>query len=162
MQKHSYLAGKRVLIVDDEKDVLATLKDLLMMCEIETATTFEKAKELLNSRYYDIAILDIMGVDGYELLAIANKQDVMAVMLTAHACSVDNIQKSHDEGAASYIPKEEMIHIGQFLNDVLEAKAKGLNFWHRWLDRLGDYCERRFGPDWQKKDPEYWEKFKQY
>jgi len=162
MQERNYLNGKRVLIVDDEADVLDVLKDLLVMCEIETASTFEEAKELLNSRYYDIAILDIMGVNGYELLAVAKKQDIIAVMLTAHACDVDNIIKSHDEGAASYIPKEEMIHIAQYLNDVLQAKAKGLNFWHRWLDRLGDYCEGRFGVDWQKKDPEFWEKFKQY
>jgi DNA-binding NtrC family response regulator len=162
MPEKNYLNGKRVLIVDDEADVLETLKDLLSMCEIETASNFETAKEMLLSRYYDIAILDIMGVDGYELLAIANRQEIIAVMLTAHACSVDNIIKSHKEGAASYIPKEEMIHIGQYLNDVLDAKEKGLNFWHRWMDRLGDFCEKRFGPEWQKKDQAYWEKFKQY
>ena len=30
------------------------------------------------------------------------------------------------------------------------AKEKGKSFWWRWFDRLADYCERKFGPDWQK------------
>jgi DNA-binding NtrC family response regulator len=162
MQKRNYLDGKRILVVDDEADILETVKDLLTMCEIDTAANFKDAKELLLSRYYDIAILDIMGVDGYELLAIANRQDIIAVMLTAHACNPENIVKSHKEGAASYIPKEELVHLSDYLNDVLEAKDKGLNFWHRWMDRLGDFCEKRFGQDWQEKDPSFWEKFKQY
>jgi DNA-binding NtrC family response regulator len=162
MREKDYLNGKRVLVVDDEADVLETVKDLLPMCEIETASSFEEGKALLQSRYYDIAILDIMGVDGYELLAIANMQEVTSIMLTAHAVSTENIIRAQKEGAASYVPKEELIRIREFLNDVLEAKEQGLHFWHRWLSRLGDYCERRFGPDWQKKDQSYWDKFKQY
>lgn len=161
MSEKDYLYGKRILIVDDEADVLETLTDLLPMCINETASSFKEGKQMLESRYYDIAILDIMGVDGYALLAEANKHNITAIMLTAHAVSTDNIIRSHKEGAASYIPKEELIHIRQYLNDVLEAKEKGLNFWHRWLDRLGDFCEKRFGEDWQKKDQAYWDKFKQ-
>lgn len=161
MNETNYLNSKRVLIVDDEADVLETLTDLLPMCDCETASNFEEAKQMLESRYYDIAILDIMGVNGYDLLAIANKHSITAIMLTAHAVSTDNIIRSHKEGAASYVPKEELIHIREYINDVLEAKEKGLNFWHRWLDRLGDFCEKRFGADWQKKDQAYWDKFKQ-
>ena len=41
------IKGKRVLIVDDEKDVLDTLVDLLSMCKLDTASTFEQAKDLL-------------------------------------------------------------------------------------------------------------------
>jgi hypothetical protein len=33
---------------------------------------------------------------------------------------------------------------------IYEAKEKGKNLWWRWFDRLADYCERKFGPDWQK------------
>ena len=162
MEEAKYLVNKRVLIVDDEPDVLETLLDLLPMCEVETAASFDEAKKLLTTKYFDIAILDIMGVDGYQLLEIANKHDIIAVMLTAHALSTDNILKSHKGGAASYIPKEKMAEITVFLNDVLEAKDKGKNFWWRWLDRLGDYCEKKFGKDWQQKDEEYWKKYIHY
>src|SRR4030043_2432671 len=81
------LNGKRILIVDDEPDVLETLVDLLPMCVVESASDFESAKGLIETRPFDIAILDIMGVDGYHLLEIAGKKKITAVMLTAHALS---------------------------------------------------------------------------
>ncbi|PKN23437.1 MAG: response regulator, partial [Deltaproteobacteria bacterium HGW-Deltaproteobacteria-21] len=105
------LSGKRILIVDDEQDVLETLEQLLTMCEVVQAATFEKAKELLETQYFDIAILDIMGVDGYQLLSIANERNVLGVMLTAHALSADNVMKSYKEGAAAYLPKAEISKI---------------------------------------------------
>ena len=162
MTEKSLLNYKRILIVDDEPDVLETLEELLPMCDLEKASNFNDAKELLETQYFDIAILDIMGVDGYVLLDIAKKRDVIAVMLTAHALSPDNIVKSYKEGAASYIPKDEMTNITTYLNDILEAKEEGKNFWWRWFDRLGSFCERKFGPDWQKEDKEFWEKFMYY
>lgn len=156
------LDGKKVLVVDDEPDVLETLEQLLSMCEVKKASTFEKAKELLDKENFDIAVLDIMGVDGYKLLEISKKRDLLAVMLTAHALSPDNIIKSFKGGAASYLPKEEITHIAEFLEELLEAKKKGRNFWSRWLERWGSYYDKKFGPDWQKEDKEFWEKFPLY
>jgi len=108
MTETRFLNYKRVLIVDDEPDVLDSLVDLLPMCDTVKAATFDEAKELLETQYFDIAILDIMGVEGYKLLELANEKKVIAVMLTAHALSPDHIKKSYEEGAASYIPKDEM------------------------------------------------------
>ena len=159
MTEKSLLDGKKILIVDDEPDVLDTLEDLLPMCDLVRASTFNEAKNLLESQYFDMAILDIMGVDGYKLLEIGNKKNVIAVMLTAHALSVDDTVKSYKEGAASYIPKEEMANITTFLNDVLEAKEKGKSFWWRWIDRLGSYYDEKFGRDWQDDDEDFWRKF---
>ena len=154
-----WLANKRILIVDDEPDVLESLKELLSMCDVVEATNFDEAKELLEVQYFDIAVLDIMGVDGYKLLEIASKRKVIPVMLTAHALSVKDTIKSFKEGAASYVPKEEMANIATYLNDILDAKEQGKSFWWRWLDRFASYYDKKFGPDWQKDDPEFWRKF---
>ena len=154
------LNGKRVLIVDDEVDVLETLSLLLPMCDVRKASNFDEARELLDKEALDIAVLDIMGVDGYKLLEIANKKNVIAVMLTAHALSPDNIVKSFKEGAASYLPKEEMARIAEFLEEVLEAKERGKHLWWRWLDRWGAFYDKKFGSDWKDEDKEFWEKFK--
>ena len=162
MSEYEYLEGKRVLIVDDEQDVLATLEDLLSMCDVTKASNFLEAKEFLQARYFDIAVLDIMGVEGYDLLEIANKKGITAAMLTAHALSPENLIKSYREGAASYLPKEEMINIASFLNDILEAKEKGKNTWVRWYDRMGSFFEKRFGKEWKESDQEFWEKFPFY
>jgi DNA-binding NtrC family response regulator len=155
----SRLEGKRVLIVDDEPDILETLEALLPMCHVAKASTFQDAQKLLETEYFDIAILDIMGVDGYKLLDIAKKKDVIPVMLTAHALSIENTIKSYKKGAASYVPKDEMFKMTTFLNDILEAREKGENFWWRWLDRLGSYYEKKFGRDWQGKEKDFWRNF---
>jgi DNA-binding NtrC family response regulator len=162
MTEYTYLEGKRILIVDDEPDVLESLEDLLSMCEVSTASNFQDAKEKLQTQYFDITVLDIMGVEGYDLLELANEREVPAVMLTAHALSPENMVKSYKEGAASYLPKEEMVNIASFLNEILEAKAKGKNTWTRWYDRMGSFFEKRFGKDWKKSDEEFWEKFPFY
>jgi CheY-like chemotaxis protein len=153
------LKGLRILIVDDEPDVLDTLEQLLTMCVVEKAASFDAAKQLLEKQYFDMAILDIMGVDGYKLLEISNKRNVIAVMFTDHALSLDNIIRSYEEGAASYVPKEEIAKIITFLTDILDAKAGGKHFWWRWHDRLDSFLERRFGHDWQKKHKEFWRNF---
>ena len=155
------LKEKKVLAVDDEPDVLASLRDLLPMCEVATASSFQSARELLESRYFDIAILDIMGVDGYGLLDIAKKKNIPAIMLTAHAFTPDNLVRSIKEGAVSYIPKEELTNIADFVADALRAKASGKDPWESWQERLPPtFFERRWGAAWQDQDKDFWKKFR--
>jgi len=161
MSGSSLLDGKKVLVVDDEPDILGVLEELLTMCEVSKAGSFEEARELMESRDFDIAILDIMGVDGYGLLEIANRKKIPAVMLTAHAFSPDNLVKSIKEGAASYLPKEEISNIVVFLNDILEARQKGRSTWGPWQERLpSSYFEKRWGAAWQDTDRDFWDKFR--
>ena len=159
MNTQSLLEGKNILIVDDEDDFLDTLEDLLPMCNTVRAGNYETAEELLNSRPFDMAILDIMGVSGYKLLEICVKKEIVAVMLTARALAPADIQKSFDKGAAYYIPKEEMANIEVFLNDVLEAIQKGENTWSRWYNRLSRFGERVFGEEWAKNEEDLLNKF---
>ena len=90
MKPEKALAGKYVLIVDDEQDVLDTLVELLDMCRLDTAASFSEAKSLLEENDYDIAVLDIMGVDGYELLKVANGRNIPALMLTARSACISS------------------------------------------------------------------------
>lgn len=156
------LNGKRILIVDDEPDVLETLEDLLSRCVVESASDFESAKRLIETRPFDIAILDIMGVDGYHLLEIAGDKKIMAVMLTAHALSPENIVKSYNKGAAYYVPKEKMSEIATYLADILMAQKKGESTWGKWIERMASYCEKKFGPNWQKDDKSFWDRIPFY
>ena len=156
------LRGKRVLIVDDEEDVLEFLIEILDMCKIDKALTFEEAKDLLENNHYHIAVLDIMGVRGYELLEIANKRNIPALMLTAHALSKENLKKSFEKGASYYVPKDEISKIDIFLADILEALEKKKNVWVKWYDRLSGFCDKRFGPNWRDEDPEFWDNLLKY
>jgi len=156
MSTENCLRGKRILVVDDEPDILEALEELLSECKIEKASSFDEAWELLGNKYYDLAVLDIMGVDGFKLLSLANERKISAVMLTAHALSVEDAKKSFKEGAAYYIPKDEMANIEIILRDVLEAKERKKNSLESWLDRFDSFFENKFGPDWKKGDKEFW------
>ena len=162
MDADKIILGKRVLIVDDEQDVLDSLVDFLEICKVDKASSFEEAKALMEENYYDVAVLDIMGVKGYDLLKIANDHKIPALMLTAHALSSENLKRSADEGAAYYAPKDEIDKIRVFIADVLESIEKKKSPWLRVFERLSGFYDRRFnGPDWREKEKKYWEeKFK--
>jgi len=147
-----YIDGKRILAVDDEPDVLETLEALLPMCDIEKASTYQDASLKLENQYFDIAILDIMGVRGYDLLEIARKKNIITVMLTAHALSPDNLMKSYEGGAVSYVPKDHMVDLPDLLSHILAYLQKGRDsLWHYWLGKTETYFANTFGPDWKDK-----------
>ena len=160
METKKVLRGKKVLIVDDEPDILDLLTEFLGECLIDRASTFERAKELLESVHYDVVVLDIMGVKGFELLEIAKKQDIPALMLTAHALNRESLKKSAEEGASYFVPKEEIAKIDVFVADVIEAKEKSKNPWVRWFDRLGSFFDENknfSGPNWREQHKKFWD-----
>jgi DNA-binding NtrC family response regulator len=156
MDPETFLRGRPILIVDDEEDILDFLTEVLGMCKVDRASNFDEAKALLEANSYQAAVLDIMGVRGYDLLEIAGKRKIPALMLTAHALTKDDLKKSFEEGAAYYVPKEEIDRVGLFLADMIEAYEKSKNVFFKWYERLSGFCDRRFGPDWKEEDPRFW------
>jgi len=150
MAKKSTLQGKVVLVVDDEPDVLETVEEELDMCLIHKAGDYDTALQYLLSYTYDIVILDIMGVNGFELLKTAVSREFPTVMLTAHALSPESLKKSIKLGAVSFLPKEKISELISFLEDVVLGEGKPV--WEKLFDKLGAYFGKRFGPDWKEKD----------
>jgi CheY-like chemotaxis protein len=155
--KASILNGKRVLAVDDEIDVLDTLKDLLEPYDsliFDRATNYEEGFHLLRSWTYDVVILDIMGVRGFDLLNAAVHLGFPAVMLTAHALSVKDLKRSIELGARAYLPKEKMIDIATFLEDVLTLEHGSALA--QMFKRLGGFFNKRFGSRWMEDEKTFW------
>jgi len=150
MTNESSLKDKIILVVDDEPDVLEAVAEELDMCLIHKATTYDTAVQYLMSYTYDIVILDIMGVNGFELLKRTVYRGFPAVMLTAHALSPESLKTSIKLGAVSFLPKEKMPELRSFLEDVVLGEGKPV--WQKLFDKLGSYFNRRFGPDWKEKD----------
>jgi CheY-like chemotaxis protein len=157
MQK-SILDNKRLLAVDDEPDVLETLEEQLEEFEgmvFDKAMDYETGYHLLRSWTYDLVILDIMGVRGFDLLNAAVHLGFPTVMLTAHALSVKALRTSIELGARAYIPKEKMSEIVPFLEDLLTLGHP--SGWRRLFQRLGEFFNASFGPQWQKDEKTFWE-----
>ena len=154
----SLLKNKVILVVDDEPDVLETVEELLDMCLIHKATDYDTALQYLLSYTYDIVILDIMGVNGFELLKNTVARGFPAVMFTAHALSPESLKESIKLGAVSFLPKEKIADLRFYLEDVILAQGKPV--WQKLFKKLGGYFNKRFSPDWKEKD-EFFNKFEE-
>ncbi len=154
------LQDKLILAVDDEEDVLDIIEEELSESAnvtLHRATTFEKAQQYLVSYTYDLVILDIMGVRGFDLLQIANNAGFPTVMLTAHAFTPEALKKSIELGARAYLPKEKLGSLVPFLEDVLKLNYNSA--WKKALDSVGSLFNKKFGSDWRKTQEDFWEDF---
>jgi len=158
MNPDKILKDKAVLIVDDEPDVLDSITEQLDMCRIYRAADYEIALQLMAALKFDIVILDVMGVRGFELLKKSVSKGFPTVMLTAHAMTPEALKESIQLGAVSFLPKEMMAELDSYLADVITGSKKVV--WKNLLDNLGDYFARQFGSDWKEKD-DFFKKFEE-
>lgn len=159
MAGHTFLAGKSILAVDDESDILETIEDILAEAKVDTARDYERASEKIRKRSYDLVILDIMGVNGLKLLEESVSRGFPTVMLTAHAVNPESLMASIRKGAISYLPKESLSELDELLNDLLGAYERGEAPWKLLFNKLGAYFDERFGADWKDTDKSFWTDF---
>jgi DNA-binding response OmpR family regulator len=153
------LNGKRILAVDDEEDILATIGEILENVLLDTAGDYASASRKIKENRYDLAVLDIMGVNGLKLLEEAVERGIPAVMLTAHAMNPETLMSSIDKGAIAYLPKEKLSDLDELLGRILSAHEQGEPPWKLLFELLDDYFTQSFGVDWKKKDQEFWSEF---
>jgi CheY-like chemotaxis protein len=157
MTSDSLLKDKLILVVDDEPDVLDTVEEHLEGCQIHKARDYATALQYILSYTYDVVILDIMGVNGFELLKSSVSRGFPTVMFTAHALSPESLKKSIKLGAVSFLPKEKIAELRSHLEEVVLGNGKPV--WQKLFDRMGTYFNKKFGPDWNEKD-KFFKEFK--
>jgi CheY-like chemotaxis protein len=146
----SILEGKAILVVDDEPDILDTVEEVLDKCLVYKAYDYNSAIQLLLGFTYDIVILDIMGVNGFELLKIAVRRGFPTVMLTAHALTKEALKNSIKLGAVSFLPKDKILDLPYFIENIVLGRGRPV--WKKLFDRLESFFNERFGKDWKEKD----------
>jgi two-component system OmpR family response regulator len=116
----------RVLIVDDEEDFRETIVKRLNARKIlaEGAGSGVKALQLLESKDYDVIVLDVKmpDMDGIETLRHIKKlkPEIEVIMLTGHA-SVEFGLKGMQLGAFDYVMKPAP------LNELLDTIGQAFN-----------------------------------
>jgi CheY-like chemotaxis protein len=161
MMAKSILDGKKILAVDDEPDILDVLEEEILeaapKCKFEKATTYHEATRRLTSRTYDVVILDIMGIRGFELLNLSAKRNLTVAMLTAHALYPESLKRSIEMKARAYLPKEKLGEVVPFLEDILNYDY--LPGWGRLMKELEGYFNSRWGRSWKKSEEKFWKEF---
>ena len=113
------MAGKRVLVVDDEKLIVKGIRFSLVQddMQVDCAYDGEEALELAKGSQYDIILLDVMlpKLTGFEVCQqIREFSNVPIIMLTAKGDDMDKIL-GLEYGADDYITKPF---------NILEVKAR--------------------------------------
>ncbi|MCK5731058.1 MAG: sigma-54-dependent Fis family transcriptional regulator, partial [Draconibacterium sp.] len=100
----------KILVIDDERSIRNTLKDILEYekYEVDLAEDGNKGIEKVKNAEYDIILCDIKmpGLDGIEVLEHLNKiaPDTPVVMISGHG-NIDTAVDSIKKGAFDYIEK---------------------------------------------------------
>ncbi|NIT14667.1 MAG: response regulator, partial [Candidatus Dadabacteria bacterium] len=101
---------KRVLVVDDEHEILRIIYDLLSRngYHVDTATTCEKALKLFGENEYNTILSDIKmpQKSGIDLLEVVNKSnpELPVVIMTGYA-SLETAIEALKQGAFDYLTK---------------------------------------------------------
>ncbi len=149
MHDQTFLENKKLLAVDDEADVLEIIKDAFPNSLVVTAQDFDSALKLINEDVFDLVILDIMGVNGFELLKACRGRHLPAAMLTARAIDVESINRAIKEGAVSFLPKEELQRLPDLVAEILSELEQGRTHWAQLFERLGSFFKNKLGVDWK-------------
>jgi len=100
-------AKKRVLIVDDERSILAVLRIKLKVSgyDILTASNGEEALDLVKSARPDLMLLDVImpGMDGFEVLEkLRAFSELPVIVISARS---ENGEKALSLGANDFLAK---------------------------------------------------------
>ena len=120
---------ERILVVDDEEDMLLLLKAVFSEegYDVVTISDGEKARDVITTEDFDLMVCDIRmrPVNGLELLELASQErpHMAVVMLTAYG-AVDTAEEAKKLGAFDYVSKPfEVETLLLTIRRALEYKA---------------------------------------
>ncbi|QGY43267.1 response regulator [Maribellus comscasis] len=117
----------KILVIDDERSIRNTLKDILEYekYEVDLAEDGNKGIEKVRNTEYDIVLCDIKmpGLDGIEVLERMNvlAPDTPVVMISGHG-NIDTAVESIKKGAFDYI--EKPLDLNRLLITIRNAMDK--------------------------------------
>jgi DNA-binding response OmpR family regulator len=115
----------RVLLVDDEKELVSTLAERLALRGIEAdwVATADSALRVVESEPYDLAVVDVKipGINGIELKRRMQKKrpNMKFIFMTGHGSEADYEAALAEAGSQYYLAKP--VKIGLLIEKMKEA-----------------------------------------
>jgi len=135
---HLFMKNKNVLAVDSQMDVLQTLEEQILGacpgCRLDTATTFEDARQLMLMLTYDLVISDIMSYPGSRLVDLAMSRNFSVLVLSDNGSSDEALNQSNGMKIRAVVPKENLNEIVPIIKQVLRLEC--VPAWRGALDKL--------------------------
>jgi len=121
------MAGMRVLLVDDEPELVFTLAERLELrgFEVDAVTTANDALHHIDENTYDIAVVDVKMplLDGPEFIELVRGRglDLPIILLTGHG-GTEDAELDLYRGACAYLFKP--IDLGELI-EAMRAGVRG-------------------------------------
>lgn len=144
------LEGKRILVVDNEREVLGRVAEALAASVVVTVGNVDEARPLIATESFDLAILDTVGANGCALLKDCHANKLPAAMLTARQIEVTRLNLALKRGAMSFFPKDELQRLPETVAELLERVEKGKTYSAKLFRLLGSV----FKELWRAMDEE--------
>ena len=150
----STLTGKKILFAGSEPDISWKVLGEKILgacpnCMLDRATTYSAATRMMEAQKYDVVILDIMGVRGFDLLELAVSRKIKVAMFTEHDLNPKTLELSFKKGARTYIPQEKLGEIVPYLESILATAY--LPGWGYLLSKVADFFDGIFEPAWKQQ-----------
>ena len=135
---------KSILIVDDDRTILKSLREILESegYSVETVQTSQEAIEKTKTQFYNLALLDIKlpDMEGTKLLKAMHETSpkMVKIMVTGYP-ALQNAVESLNMGADAYLmkpvhPQEMLKVVEEKLKEQEEAKSMTEEKVARWIE----------------------------
>ncbi|MEJ5292189.1 MAG: response regulator [Candidatus Methanosuratincola sp.] len=135
-----------VLLVDDDIDLMETMKEILERegYHVDTSPTAEGALKKLREHYYDVIVIDIMlpdmsGIDLLRSIEVSRIPRIRKIILTGHA-TLENAVQSLNLGADAYLIKP--VAPGKLIRTIADQIKKQNDEILMIQDRIRRFIER--------------------
>ena len=126
-RKHNFNMPSRVLLVDDERDLVQTLSERLQMRDMGSAVAYDGASalQLVEEDAPDVMIIDLKmpGIDGFQVLREVKqtRPEIEVIILTGKGSTADKARCA-EMGAFGYL--EKPVDIEQLSHMLKEAHGQ--------------------------------------
>lgn len=152
--EHSFLNNKKIVLVDDEPDLLMLVSDILKddgFTNIITATTEKDGLQLCKAEHPDLAILDVMlpDGDGFSLMRkIRDFSNMPILFLTAKDEATDKLVGlglgADDYIVKPFLPQEVLLRVNAVLrrcypneSTIIRLANSTIDFSRAEVDKAG-------------------------
>lgn len=129
------LEGKRILVVDNEREILNMVSQALAASEVVAVGNADEARPLIARESFDLVILDTARANGCALLDDCHANKLPAAMLTPREVEVRRLNEAMKRGAKSFFPRDDVQRLSKSVADLLEHLEKE-TYWTRLSRRI--------------------------
>lgn len=139
------LEAEKILVVDDEPAILATVAQVLASSQVVTVRNVDEVRPLIDRKRIDLVIFDAVDANCCALLETCHANNLPAAMLTDRVVDVKGLKQAEKLGDMLLLPKDELHLLPERVAEIIERSEKEKTSCARLPNRVGSFFKRNNG-----------------